>query len=42
LAQGHRLVDPLSWCAGTVPDRIEIGTVVILKMNGETTHFLLA
>ena len=42
LAQGHRLVDPLSWCAGPVQDRIEIGTIVVARTNGETSHFLLA
>jgi transcription elongation GreA/GreB family factor len=42
LAQGHRLVDPLSWCTGAVPARIEIGTIVVVKMNGETSYFLIA
>ena len=39
LAQGHRLVDPLSWCSGPVPDRIEIGALVVVKMN-EKSHLL--
>jgi transcription elongation GreA/GreB family factor len=46
IAQGHTLVDPLSWVPSdpaTAPvAQIEIGTVVTLNWNGATESFLVA
>lgn len=46
IAQGHTLVDPLSWVpsdpAAPAVDAIEIGTVVTLNWNGATESFLVA
>ncbi|MBV9999421.1 MAG: GreA/GreB family elongation factor [Verrucomicrobia bacterium] len=46
IAQGHTLVDPLSWVpsdpAAPAVAQIEIGTVVTLDWNGATDSFLVA
>jgi transcription elongation GreA/GreB family factor len=46
IAQGHTLVDPLSWApsdpAPAAVAQIEIGTVVTLNWNGATESFLVA
>ena len=48
IAQGHTLVDPLSWvssgpaAAVAAVARIEIGTVVTMNWNGATESFLVA
>ena len=46
IAQGHTLVDPLSWVpadqAAVAASQIEIGTVVTVNWNGTTESFLVA
>jgi transcription elongation factor GreA len=46
IAQGHTLVDPLSWVPSSpvaaAVDQIEIGTVVTMNWNGTTERFLVA
>jgi transcription elongation GreA/GreB family factor len=42
LAQGHRLVDPLTWVQDRAPDGVELGTVVIVDLDGEREKFLVA
>ena len=46
IAQGHTLVDPLSWVPSdqnaAAVEQIEIGTVVTVNWNGATESFLVA
>jgi transcription elongation factor GreA len=42
LKEGHRLVDPLTWVNDTVPEVVELGTVVVLDLDGEREKFLVA
>jgi transcription elongation GreA/GreB family factor len=42
LAEGHRLVDPLTWVNDNVPGEVELGTVVVIDLDGERERFLVA
>jgi transcription elongation GreA/GreB family factor len=42
LKEGHRLVDPLTWVNHTVPEAVELGTVVAMDLDGEHEKFLVA
>src|ERR1700730_19090053 len=35
LAQGHRLVDPLTWVNDNVPEEVELGAVVVVDLDRE-------
>jgi transcription elongation factor GreA len=40
--EGHTLVDPLSWVNPRPIEQVELGTIVELKQNGESSTVLLA
>jgi transcription elongation GreA/GreB family factor len=40
--EGHVLVDPRSWVHSAPVDEVELGTVVVLELNGERESFLIA
>ena len=42
LTEGHRLVDPLTWVNDSVPEVVELGTVVVIDLDGEREKFLVA
>jgi transcription elongation GreA/GreB family factor len=42
LKEGHRLVDPLTWVSDSVPEVVELGTVVLIDLDGERDKFLVA
>ena len=42
LTQGHRLVDPLTWVINNIPREVELGTVVLIDLDGERQKFLVA
>ncbi len=42
LAEGHRLVDPLTWVNDNIPEEVELGTVVVIDLDGEREKFLVA
>jgi transcription elongation GreA/GreB family factor len=42
LTEGHRLVDPLTWVNESVPEMVELGTVVMIDLDGEREKFLVA
>jgi transcription elongation GreA/GreB family factor len=42
LAEGHRLVDPLTWVNDHIPEEVELGTVVVIDLDGEREKFLVA
>jgi transcription elongation GreA/GreB family factor len=42
LAQGHRLVDPLTWVNDNVPEEVELGAVVVVALDREREKFLIA
>jgi transcription elongation GreA/GreB family factor len=42
LAEGHRLVDPLTWVNDNVPAEVDLGTVVVIDLDGEREKFLIA
>ena len=42
LNEGHRLVDPLTWVNEHVPEVVELGTVVVIDLDGEREKFLIA
>jgi transcription elongation GreA/GreB family factor len=42
LEEGHRLVDPLTWVNDNVPEEVELGTVVVIDLDGEGEKFLVA
>jgi transcription elongation GreA/GreB family factor len=42
IAQGHIVVDPLSWVRSNLPEKVEIGTVVDINESGEEMILLIA
>ena len=42
LKEGHRLVDPLTWASDSVVEVVELGTVVVIDLDGEREKFLVA
>ena len=42
LTEGHRLVDPLTWVNDSFTDVVELGTVVVIDLDGEREKFLVA
>jgi transcription elongation GreA/GreB family factor len=42
IKQGHCLVDPLTWVRNDPPEEVELGTVVVLDLDGERENFLVA
>jgi transcription elongation GreA/GreB family factor len=42
LTEGHRLVDPLTWVNDTALEEVELGTVVLIDLDGEPEKFLVA
>ena len=42
LAEGHRLVDPLTWVNDNISEEVELGTVVVIDLDGEREKFLVA
>jgi transcription elongation GreA/GreB family factor len=42
LTEGHRLVDPLTWVNDSVPEVVELGTVVEIDLDGEREKYLVA
>jgi transcription elongation GreA/GreB family factor len=42
LNEGHRLVDPLTWVSDSIPEVVEMGTVVVIDLDGEHEKFLVA
>ncbi len=42
LKEGHRLVDPRTWASDSVVEVVELGTVVVIDLDGEREKFLVA
>jgi transcription elongation GreA/GreB family factor len=42
IAQGHIVVDPLSWVGSDPPQKVEIGTIVAINESGEEMILLIA